>query len=123
MSQDWCYDYFYSENGTKWPIDWSQFPNRIRLSNGMTRTDNSTFTQEEIKDAGWFFVEWNDNYNDITHELRYDKVDKVWVIVKIDDTSHAISRYIKDPNIIVEGNPIGEEGMSEEDELHYAEFN
>lgn len=31
-------------------------PQRIRLSNGMTRTDSSTFTQEELTDAGYLEV-------------------------------------------------------------------
>lgn len=31
-------------------------PDRIRLSNGRTRTDRSTFTAEEILDAGWIEV-------------------------------------------------------------------
>lgn len=35
----------------------SPLPNRIRLSNGTTRTDVSTFTPEEIADAGYLEVE------------------------------------------------------------------
>lgn len=31
-------------------------PNRIRLSNGLTRTDSSTYTAEEIADAGYVQV-------------------------------------------------------------------
>lgn len=31
----------------------SELPERIRLSNGTTRTDSSTFTEEEIADAGY----------------------------------------------------------------------
>lgn len=31
----------------------SELPNRIRLSNGLTRTDNTTFTDQEILDAGY----------------------------------------------------------------------
>jgi len=34
-------------------------PERIRLSNGLTRTDRSTFTQEEISDAGYVLIEEN----------------------------------------------------------------
>lgn len=34
----------------------TELPNRIRLSNGMTRTDSSTFTEEEILDAGYISV-------------------------------------------------------------------
>lgn len=44
---------YYSFKG-KFP---EKIPNRIRLSNGSTRTDSSTFTSEEIQDAGWIEVE------------------------------------------------------------------
>ena len=39
----------YTKNNS-WP---ARPPWRIRLSNGMTRTDPSTFTEEEIADAGY----------------------------------------------------------------------
>ena len=39
------------------PISWSDIPHRIILSNGMTRTDKSTFTKEELADAGFIEVE------------------------------------------------------------------
>lgn len=39
----------YSHNGA-FP---AHLPNRIVLSNGMSRTDKTTFTPEEIADAGW----------------------------------------------------------------------
>lgn len=39
------------------PIDWNNFPERIRLSSGFTRTSKETFTQEEIIDAGYHIVE------------------------------------------------------------------
>lgn len=39
----------YSLNGS-YP---ALLPNRIRLSSGLTRTDKTTFTEEEISDAGW----------------------------------------------------------------------
>lgn len=42
----------YSHNGA-WP---TQLPNRIILSNGKSRTDNTTFTSEELADAGWVAV-------------------------------------------------------------------
>ena len=43
---------FYSHNGN-WPVI---LPNRIVLSNGKSRTDKSTFTAEELADAGWVAV-------------------------------------------------------------------
>ena len=42
----------YSLNGKK-P---DKLPNRIRLSNGLTRTKSSTFTDEEIADAGYILA-------------------------------------------------------------------
>jgi hypothetical protein len=42
----------YSHNG-EYP---RPLPNRIVLSNGQTRTDKTTFTAEEIADAGWVAV-------------------------------------------------------------------
>lgn len=35
----------------------SALPERIRLSNGLTRTDSSTFTEEEIADAGYVLAD------------------------------------------------------------------
>ena len=43
----------YSKDGS-YP---SNLPNRIRLSSGLTRTDSSTFTEDEIADAGYIVVE------------------------------------------------------------------
>ena len=43
----------YSFKGA-WP---TRLPNRIKLSNGLTKTDKTTFTQEDLTDAGWFEVE------------------------------------------------------------------
>ena len=43
----------YSKDGS-YP---NQIPFRIKLSNGLTRTDPSTFTPEEIADAGYITVE------------------------------------------------------------------
>ena len=57
----------YSKDGA-YPIE---LPHRIVLSDGRTRTDNTTFTAEELTDAGWIevsdqpdvsypqYVEWN----------------------------------------------------------------
>ena len=42
----------YSYNG-EYPTD---IPERIRLSDGSTRTDSSTYTEEEIADAGYVYV-------------------------------------------------------------------
>lgn len=36
----------------------TQLPNRIKLSNGFTKTDKSTFTEEDLADAGWIAVDY-----------------------------------------------------------------
>jgi L-cysteine desulfidase len=41
----------------QYPIDYENIPDRIRLSNGSTRTDKSTYTTEELIDAGYISVD------------------------------------------------------------------
>ncbi len=52
-------------------------PERIRLSNGLTRTDSSTFTNEEIADAGYIEVSDPPNY-DYPDVLEW--VGNAWVV-------------------------------------------
>lgn len=40
----------------QYPILQIEIPDRIRLSNGLTRTNKNTFTEEELNDAGYFPV-------------------------------------------------------------------
>lgn len=40
----------------QYPIHQSEIPDRIRLSNGFTRTNKNTFTDEELTDAGYTLV-------------------------------------------------------------------
>lgn len=56
----------YSFNG-EYPID--TLPHRIRLSDGSTRTDSSTFTNEELVDAGYVEVSNPPDFNQETHKL------------------------------------------------------
>lgn len=58
----------YSHNGT-YP---ASLPNRIRLSDGSTRTDPSTFTTEEIADAGYVLASDPPSYNTSTQRLTWD---------------------------------------------------
>lgn len=46
---------YYSYNNG-YPIDQNQIPDRIRLADGFTRTDRSTFTEEELESAGYKLV-------------------------------------------------------------------
>lgn len=54
-------------------------PHRIRLSNGSTRTDSSTFTEEEILDAGYVSVDAPPTYENKTHRL--DWTGSEWSVV------------------------------------------
>ena len=56
----------YSFNG-EYPID--TLPHRIQLSDGSTRTDSSTFTSEELVDAGYVEVSNPPDFNQETHKL------------------------------------------------------
>ena len=46
---------FYSYKN-QYPISFDEVPDRIRLSDGSTRTDKTTFTPEELLDAGYVMV-------------------------------------------------------------------
>jgi len=63
----------YSHNG-EWP---RQLPNRIVLSNGKTRTDKTTFTAEEIADAGWIEVS---NPPSVTYPNKLDWDGNNWSV-------------------------------------------
>lgn len=80
----------YSENGYSlngaYPI--TTLPYRIRLSDGSTRTDPSTFTDEEIADAGYSIVEavgfeeyekpvWNGTSFDVV-SLTQEEIDEFY---------------------------------------------
>lgn len=52
-------------------------PHRIVLSNGMTRTDASSFTEEEIADAGYVEVE---NPPQVPYPQRLDWDGESWLI-------------------------------------------
>lgn len=59
----------YSING-EYPVD--TLPNRIRLSDGSTRTDSSTFTTSELTSAGIVTTTNPPSYNSDTHKLTWD---------------------------------------------------
>jgi hypothetical protein len=56
-----------------------QIPNRIRLSNSKTRTDSSTFTEEEIADAGYVAVPDMPAPNSV-QIVEWDSVNVTWVV-------------------------------------------
>lgn len=69
----------YSFKGA-WP---TQLPNRIKLSNGFTKTDKTTFTVEDLADAGWVAV-------DYPPEIEYPN--------KLEWDGSILEWYIRPPN-------------------------
>ncbi len=58
-------------------------PNRIRLSSGLTRTDSSTFTSEEIADAGYVAVDVAPSYDNKTQKLVWNSGS--WEVISLTD--------------------------------------
>ena len=58
-----------------------QIPNRIRLSDGSTRTNSSTFTDAEIEDAGYVSVSDPPSYDSSTHKLTWTGT--AWQVVAL----------------------------------------
>jgi len=58
-------------------------PHRIRLSSGLTRTDSSTFTAEELADAGYVLVDSSPLFEDTTHKLVWNSGS--WEVVSLTD--------------------------------------
>lgn len=61
-----------------YPVSWDKLSNRIRLSNGDTKTDKTTYTEAELTDAGYAIVGPPPNYNDETQLLEWDGVQ--WIV-------------------------------------------
>ena len=87
MPQDFKYNYRYSFQG-EYPITWDELPNRIRLSNSNTKTDKETFTEDELKDAGYIFVDPYPNYNDETHVCNWTGTEWEITQFEIADEKH-----------------------------------
>lgn len=80
---------FYSHNGA-YPV---VLPNKIVLSSGRSRTDKSSFTAEEIADAGWVAVsdpptvtypnklDW-DGTNWVVREPNESEINERWIEVR-----------------------------------------
>ena len=74
-------------------------PERIRLSNGLTRTDSTTFTDEELIAAGWVEVN-SPNHNDETHKCEW--VDGAWTYIELSD----FEKYAIRPDLAPDSNDI-----------------
>ena len=68
----------------------TQLPNRIRLSDGSTRTDPSTFTDAEIADAGYVSVSDPPEYDSDTQKINWNGT--AWEVVSL--TQEEIDRLI-----------------------------
>ena len=68
---------FYSYNG-QYP---TTLPERIRLSDGSTRTDSSTFTSEELTDAGYVPAGDAPAYDSDTQKLIWNGT--AWEVVSL----------------------------------------
>lgn len=69
----------YSKNGAfPQPI-----PFRIYLSDGTTRTDPSSFTDEEIADAGFVEVPEKPTVNEKTQTCNWDTASRAWIVADI----------------------------------------
>lgn len=68
---------FYSYNG-QYP---TTLPERIRLSDGSTRTDSSTFTSEELTDAGYVPAGDSPAYDSDTQKLIWNGT--AWEVVSL----------------------------------------
>lgn len=58
----------------------SVLPNRIVLPNGFTRTDRTTYTEEEIYEAGYVEVPSSPNF-DFPNRLDWDSETLQWIIL------------------------------------------
>ena len=72
----------YSYNN-EYPI--KDLPHRIRLSNGMTKTDSTTFTEEDITYAGYRYVEEPPSYDSLRERLEWTIEDGIgkWNITQL----------------------------------------
>ena len=70
----------YSVNGD-YPI--TTLPHRIRLSNGLTKTDNTTFTNSELVSAGITTVADTPSYNTNTQKLVWNRETTEWDVTEL----------------------------------------
>lgn len=70
----------YSVNGD-YPI--TTLPHRIRLSNGLTKTDNTTFTDSDLVSAGITTVADTPSYNTNTQKLVWNRETTEWDVTEL----------------------------------------
>lgn len=70
---------YYSYKGN-YPVTFDDIPDRIRLSNGFTRTDKKSFTEEELEDAGYIKVSAPPENQDVKTFVDWDRNTLSWII-------------------------------------------
>jgi hypothetical protein len=76
----------YSINGD-YPT--TTLPHRIRLSNGLTKTDSTTFTNSDLVSAGITTVADTPSYNTNTHKLVWNREITEWDVTELDENELA----------------------------------
>lgn len=62
-----------------------QLPDRIRLSDGTTKTDQSTFTVEDIADAGYIAVDDKPSCDANVEKVEWNITDVKWDIIPLNE--------------------------------------
>lgn len=70
----------YSIKGN-YPVE--TLPHRIRLSDGSTRTDSSTFTTDDLSNAGITTVSNPPSYNENTQKLTWNEIEIDWEVIDL----------------------------------------
>ena len=65
--------------------EYPQVVEKIRLPDGTTRTDSSTFTEEEISSAGYTGHYYEPEFDSQTQELSWDSENLQFVVTTFDD--------------------------------------
>lgn len=71
----------------------SEIPERIRLSDGSTRTDSSTFTSDELVDAGYVEVSNPPDFNQETHKLVWSSTE--WQTISLTESEISTRNAIR----------------------------
>ena len=76
-------------------------PHKIRLSSGKSRTDVSTFTDEEIADAGFTGPYTIPEYNSEMQKLVWSEENLTWIVEdKPEDLFHSFLREIRNEELL-----------------------
>lgn len=71
-----------------------EIPERIRLSDGSTRTDSSTFTSDELVDAGYVEVPNPPDFNQETHKLIWSGTEWQTIsLTELEISSRNVARW------------------------------